>query len=147
MVTLPNLVGQQSILQITMLEQYESDTHKHAFNPNDCFVFWFDPIEALPDWKPVISDDVCEFEEGKAHCKMLSDFAFVIHLGTNVINGVQGTFGMIQNPPAAHDLTINRIDFFEGCLGFKAKNQKKKIKISDIEAGVPNDQTPLPITI
>jgi hypothetical protein len=44
-----------------MLEQFEGDTHKHVFYPNDCFVLWFDPIEALPDWKPVINEDTCEF--------------------------------------------------------------------------------------
>ena len=146
METEPNIVGQKSVLQFTMLEQFESDTHKHVFYPNDCFVLWFDPIEALPDWKPVINDDICEFEEGKLHCRKLSDFAMLLHVGTNVVSGLQGTVGQIQNPPAAYDITINRIDFFEGCLGFK-KNSKKKIKITDIEAGVPNDQTPMPITI
>lgn len=146
MVTEPNLVGQKSVMQFSMLEQYESDSHTHVFYPNDCFVLWFDPIEALPDWKPVINDDTCEFGEGKVACRMLSDYVMLLHIGTNVVDGMQGTVGEIQNPPAAHNITINRIDYFEGCLKFK-KNSKKKIKLSNIEAGTAYDQTAMPITI
>ena len=112
MVTEPNLVGQKSVLQFTMLEQFEGDTHKHVFYPNDCFVLWLDPIEALPDWKPVINDDTCEFEEGKVSCRMLSDFALLLHVGTNAVNGMQGTVGEIQNPSPAFNITVNRIDYF-----------------------------------
>jgi hypothetical protein len=125
---------------ITELVQYEEkDSHHHVFYPNDCFVFWFDPIEALPNYKPVTDDITCEFEEGLMACRKLSDFVLLLHVGTHV-SEIAGKVGQIQNPTSAHEVIINRIDFFTGCLGYK-KNSKKKVQLSDILKGTPDDTT------
>ena len=71
----------------------------------------------------------------------------LVHVG-EYIDSLDGQLGVIQNPSSTHPLVINRIDFYDSCLGFKKNSkQKRRVELADLEGTVPDDSTASPLQI